>query len=323
MSDAPARPSTRRGRLLAVVDRWQQRTRPAAFAVGVVRKFSDDRAGRAAALVAYYGFFSLFPLLLVAVTVIGFVFKGGQRDWLRDSALAQIPVIGDQLRDQVHPLDGNVSALVIGLVAALWAGLGCMQAAQDGINAVWGLPRADQPNFFWKRVRSLGALGVVSLTLVVGAVATQVPTLLPDVPGLGRAAGLVISALLNAVLFALAFQVLATGRQRWGDLVPGAVLAGVGYSVLQVVGQWFVRRRVTGASSTYGTFAVVIGLLTWLYLLAQLCLVAAEVIVVRTDRLWPRSLSGEPTTDADRRVSDRIVAVHRPGRRDEGPHPAT
>lgn len=317
--DAAHAPTTRRGRLLAALDRIQQRVRPLAFVVGVIRKFSDDRAGRAAALVAYYGFFSLFPLLLVAVTVVGFVFKGGERDWLLDSALAQIPVIGDQLRDKVNPLQGSVSALVFGLFAALWAGLGCMQAAQDGVNAVWGLPRAEHPNFFWKRLRSLGALAVVSLTLVVGAAATQVATLLPSIPLVGRIAGVAVSTLLNAGLFALAFQVLAAGHQRWGDLAPGALLAGAGYSALQVLGQWFVQRRITGATTAYGTFAAVIGLLTWLYLLAQLCLLAAEVIVVRADRLWPRSLTGGPTTEADHRVAERIVAVYRPGRREDEP----
>ena len=314
MSDGTGTPP-RRARALAAVDAWQQRTPPVAFAVGVGRKFVDDRAGRAAALVAYYGFFSLFPLLLVAVTVIGFVFSGGQRDWLRDSALAQIPVIGDQLRDQVQPLSGSVPALVIGLVAALWAGLGCMQAAQDGMNAVWGVPRVRQPSYLRKRLRSVGALGVVGLALVTGAVATQVPTIVSQLPAVGRAAGLLVGTLLNAALFGLAFQVLATGRQRWRDLLPGAALAGVGYTALQVVGQWFVRRRITGASSTYGTFAVVIGLLTWLYLLAQLCLVAAEVVVVRADRLWPRSLAGAPVTPADHAVVERIVAVARPGAR--------
>lgn len=313
----------RRVRLVAGIDAWQRRTPPAAFVVGVIRKFTDDRAGRAAALVAYYAFFSLFPLLLVAVTAIGLLFSGGGRDWLRDSALAQIPVVGDQLRDQVQPLTGSLAALVLGLVAALWAALGCMQAAQEGVDAVWGVPRNRQPTFLYKRLRSLGALAVVGLTLVVGAVATQVPTVVPGMPGLGRAAALLVSTALNAALFGLAFQVLATGRQRWRDLLPGAALAGVGYTVLQVAGQWFVRRRIAGASSTYGTFAVVIGLLTWLHLLAQLCLLAAEVIVVRADRLWPRSLTGGPDTPADRAVADRIAAVHRPARRpDQRPSPS-
>jgi membrane protein len=295
-------------RVVAAVDRWQQRWRPAAFVVGVVRKFSDDRAGRSAALIAYYGFFSLFPLLLVAVTIVGFV--GGDRQWVKDSALAQFPIVGRDLKDQVHPLSGSVGALMIGLVGALWAALGCMNAAQDGVNAVWGVPRREQPNFLWKRWRALGALVVVGLTLVVGAAVTQVTALVPHVPGLGRVIAFVLSAGLNATLFALAYQVLATGRQRWRDLLAGGVVGGIGYMTLQLLGTWFIGRRLKGASNTYGTFALVIGLLTWLYVLGQLTLVAAEVIVVRADHLWPRSLTGPPRTRADHEVAARVAAVN-------------
>ena len=299
----------RRG--IAALDRWQQRWRPTAFAVAVVRKFADDRAGRAAALVAYYGFFSLFPLLLVAVTIVGFVFSGGQRDWVLHTALAQLPGLREAMTDDVKPLTGSVTALVLGLATALWAGLGCMLAAQDGINAVWGVPRRSQPNFFYKRVRAASALAAVAFTLVVGAAVTQVTTVLPAVPGLGRVAGFVASAALNACLFAVAFQVLAAGRQRWRDVLIGGAVAGVGYTGLHIVGQWFVVRRVEGASAAYGTFAVVIGLLTWLYLLAQLSLLAAEIVVVRADRLYPRSLTGPPRTPADLVVAARIAAVYR------------
>ena len=297
-------------RVVAAIDRWQQRRAPAAFVVGVVRKFSDDRAGRSAALIAYYGFFSLFPLLLAATTIVGFVSGGGSRR-LANSALSQFPVIGKDLKDTVKPLTGSVAALVVGLAGALWAALGCMNAAQDGVNAVWGVPRTAQPNFWWKRLRALGALVVVGLTLVAGTAVTQVTALVPNVPGVARVVAFVLSAALNALLFALAFQVLATGRQQWRHLVAGGAVGGVGYVTLQLVGTWFIDRRLRGASNTYGTFALVIGLLTWLYLLGQLTLVAAEVVVVRSDRLWPRSLTGPPRTPADLDVAARVEAVHR------------
>src|SRR5215208_7254051 len=110
----------------ARLDRWQRRHPATAFAVGVVRKFVDDRASSLAALVAYYAFFSLFPLLLVFVSVLGFVLDGDpalQAD-IVDSTLARIPVIGAQLDDEVAPLTGSALGLAIGLAGALWAGLG-------------------------------------------------------------------------------------------------------------------------------------------------------------------------------------------------------
>lgn len=309
-------------RVVNAVDRWQQRNRPVSFVVAVVKKFGDDQAGRLAALVAYYGFFSLFPLLLVAVTIIGFVFSGTENEKLRDSVLGQLPVIGAQIRDQVHPLSGNTFALVFGLLTALWAGLGCMQAAQNAINAVWGVPRRTQANYLFKRLRSLGALVLIGVTLSAGAAAAQVATLLGGLPYAGRVAGVVLGVVVNVVAFLLAFNVLASRSRPWRDVLPGAVVAGVGYTALQLAGQWYLTRRVNGADDVYGTFAVVIGMLSWLFLLAQLCIVAAEIVTVRADKLWPRSLGDGPETPADRAVAERVAAVYALARdgADDQPH---
>lgn len=297
-------------RVVNGIDRWQQRNRPVSFAVAVVKKFGDDQAGRLAALVAYYGFFSLFPLLLVAVTIIGFVFSGAENEKLRDSVLGQMPVIGGQIRDQVHPLSGNTFALVFGLLTALWAGLGCMQAAQNAINAVWGVPRRTQANYVFKRLRSLGALVLIGVTLGAGAVAAQVATLLGGLPYAGRVAGLVLGVAVNVGAFLIAFNVLASRSRPWRDVLPGALVAGIGYTALQLAGQWYLTRRVNGANDVYGTFAAVIGMLSWLFLLAQLCIVAAEIVTVRADKLWPRSLGDGPETPADRAVAERVAAVY-------------
>src|SRR5438445_1663995 len=106
------------------VDRFQEHRPWVAFPYAVLRKFGDDGAGNLAALIAYYGFFSLFPLLLVLVSVLGIILRGhpAVRDSIVHSALARFPVIGDQLR--VRSLTGNGLALALGLAAALWAGLG-------------------------------------------------------------------------------------------------------------------------------------------------------------------------------------------------------
>jgi YihY family inner membrane protein len=270
--------------------------------VGVIRKFGDDRAGRLAALIAYYGFFSLFPLLLAASTVLAFVADSGDADRFQNSALSQIPVLGDQIGGNVTTLSGSGVALVIGLALALWAGLACMQAAQDAMNDVWGIPRVVQPNFVFKRLRSIACLAVIGASLVVSTFATQAVTVLPDLPGIARVAGLVVTALVNALVFLVAFQVLATEHQPWRELAPGAAFGGVGYTVLQTLGHWYVDRSINGASDTYGTFAIVIGLLSWLYLLGQFMLFAAEINVVRARRLWPRSLFPPKLTRADRTV---------------------
>ena len=284
------------------LDRWQRSVPPLAFLVGVVKKFGDDRAGRLAALIAYYGFFSLFPLLLVAVTVVGYALGDRSAEEIKSSALGQIPVVGDRIGAQVGPLQGSVIALVIGVATALWAGLGCMQAAQDAMNEVWAVPRLEQPSFLVKRVRSAGVLAVIGVSLLAGGTVSQLLSLLPGLGGGGRLVAVVASVVVNTAVYVLAFQILAAGGQRWRSLVPGAVVAGIGYTALQLGGQWYVRRAISGAEDTYGAFAVVIGLLGWLYLLAQVSLFAAEVNVVHANQLWPRSLRADQLTTADEEI---------------------
>jgi YihY family inner membrane protein len=296
----PAAPAEQRSGLLRSIDLFQQRQTPLAFVVGVIRKFSEDRAGRLAALISYYGFFSLFPLLLAASTILAFVAGDGDADRFQNSALSQIPALGPEIGGDVKTLSGSAVALVIGVALALWAGLACMQAAQDAMNEIWAIPRVVQPGFVHKRLRSMACLAVIGLSLIVSTLATQAVTALPDLPGIARVAGLALSTIVNGVVFLLAFQVLATEHQPWRELVPGAAIGGVGYTVLQAVGQWYVERTVNGATDTYGTFAIVIGLLSWLYLMGQFTLFAAEVNVVRARHLWPRSLFPPKLTRADR-----------------------
>jgi membrane protein len=138
-------------RLLQAVDDFQQRHRWLAFPVAVVKKYGEDQAGQRAALLAYYGFFSLFPLLLVAVTVLSLVLQGRSdlSERVVDSTLAQFPVIGDQIRDEVEGsrLRASGLALVVGAALALWGGLGVAEAAQAAMNGIWNVPRRRYPSF--------------------------------------------------------------------------------------------------------------------------------------------------------------------------------
>jgi YihY family inner membrane protein len=295
-------PAAARGGIRGAIDQFQQRHRPLAFMVGVIRKFGDERAGRLAALIAYYGFFSIFPLLLAASTILAFVADRGEADRFENSALSQIPVLGDQIGGSAATISGSGAALIVGVALALWAGLACMQAAQDAMNDVWSIPRVAQPGYLPKRLRSIASLAVIGASFLVSTFATQAITALPDLPGIARVAGLVLSVVVNAAVFLLMFQVLATTHQPWRDLVPGAAIGGIGYTALQTLGHLYVDRTIKGASDTYGTFAIVIGLLSWLYLLGQFMLLAAEINVVRARHLWPRSLFPPKLTRADRKA---------------------
>ena len=287
------------------LDAWQRRTPLAAFALAVQHKFASDRGSRLAAVLAYYAFLSIFPAMLVFVTVLGYLLAshGDLRHQLLDSAIAQFPVIGSALRDerQLRPLRGNVAAFVIGVAGALWSGMRAMQIAQDAMNDVWEIPLRDRPRFVQKRVRAALMLALIGTALALTVALSNVAALLA-VAWLTRSALVIASVVANVATFALAFQILTANRLRWRDVMPGAVLAGIGWLGVQLLGTWFVTRVVKGASDVYGTFATVIGFLTLFFVQAQLTLWAAEVNVVRSHGLWPRSLTGRNLTDADRRA---------------------
>jgi len=289
-------------RLLRRVDRQHQQRAWIAFPYAVMKKFGDDQAGNLAALIAYYGFLSLFPLLLVLVTLLGMFLRNnpGLQGTIRTSALANFPVIGDEISKNVHSLRGSGLALGIGLALALWAGLGVMKVSQNAMNAVWNVPYRRRPSFLRSLLRAvllLLVLGVITLaSAAAGSLGAGSDSWLVGI------AGIAISVVLNLALFLLAFRILTTEDVTWGDVFPGAVIAALAWTALQALGGYIVNHQLQGASDTYGTFAMVIGLLAWIYLGAQITLFAAEVNVVRKRRLWPRAIVQPPLTDADERA---------------------
>ncbi|HWX46006.1 MAG TPA: YihY/virulence factor BrkB family protein, partial [Solirubrobacteraceae bacterium] len=286
---AGGRMSLREG--LAAVDGFQRRRRRLAFVVGVLKKFDDDQGSQLGALIAYYGFFSLFPLLLVFVTILGFVLQGdaGAQESVLHSTLSQFPIIGTQLQSNVHSLKGSGLALAIGLVGALLAGLGITGATQNAFNVVWGIPRGERPSFLAWRLRGLGlltALGVLAIvsTGAAGLVTAQTTGVLETL------AGVVVALAANLLLFFTAFRLLTVGEIETGELIPGVIVAAVLWQILEHAGGFYVDHVVRHARETSGLFAFVLGLLTWLYLGGQVTVLAAEVNVVRARRLWPRNL---------------------------------
>ncbi|HYN17504.1 MAG TPA: YihY/virulence factor BrkB family protein [Actinomycetes bacterium] len=296
-------------RLVQAVDDFQRRHRWLAFPVAVVKKFGEDQAGHRAALLAYYGFFSLFPLLLVAVTVLGFLLQGdaelGQR--IVDSALAQFPIIGEQLRGTVEGsrLRGSGLALTLGLLLALWGGLGVAEAAQSAMNGIWNVPRRRYPNFLLRRLRGLAWLVILGGGLLLASVISGFAAA-ADTAWSGPA-GVAAATAVNMLLFLLGFRVLTVRNVSLRSLLPGAVLAALAWALLQWLGGWFVARQLSRASATYGAFALVIGLLSWLYVASMVTLFAAELNVVMTRRLWPRSLAPPPLGGADERALEGLA----------------
>lgn len=288
--------------VLRRIDRVQQKSRVLGFGFGVIKKFGDDRGGSLAAVLAYYGFVSLFPLLLVVVTVLGFVLHGNeklQRD-LIDSALGDFPVIGSQLRNNVKALGGNGLALAIGLLASLWGALGVTQAGQHTMAEVWAVPERDRPGFGPRLARGLLLFAVLGL----GVVATTIYASLGTVQASGPLAvmNLVVTMTVNVALFVAAFRILTPKPVTTRELLPGSVMAGFAWTLLQLLGTYLISHQLRHTSEVYGFFAIVLGLLWWLYLASLIAVYASEVSVVLARRLWPRSMIQPPLTGPDRRV---------------------
>ncbi|HEX8306729.1 MAG TPA: YhjD/YihY/BrkB family envelope integrity protein [Jatrophihabitans sp.] len=300
-------------RITKALDRFQRRHRWAGMPLAVLYKFIDDQGNVLAALITYYAFISLFPLLLLLVTVLGYALHGNEHLQLQvlNSALSQFPVIGDQLRTNIDPLHGKVIGLVVGILGSMYGGLGVAQACQNAMNKVWAVPRHARPNVFRARGISLLLLmllgtGVLATTILSGLTTSA------GAYGIGLSIGArilstVLSVAVNAVLFMVAFQLMTAEHITLAQVRGGALAAAICWQLLQVVGTYYVAHDLKDASATYGVFGLVLGAIAWIYLGALVIVMSAEYSAVRARKLWPRSLLAPFTdnvrlTEGDRRA---------------------
>ena len=265
---------TERPRVLAL----RARSRPVEVAVRTAEGFRKHRSGRNAALIAHFGFLSVFPLLLVFTTVLGYVLQSHPklRDRIIGSAMEQLPIIGQDLAKDPSRLHGNAVVLILGLLVSLWAGMKAFVAVHGALDDIAEEPLDDRANVFITRLRALlgmvyigGAqIGTAILASLVGFTGVAV---------IGKILLLIGTATMNAGVLALSYRWLCTGKPPWRSLVPGALAGGVLFLGLQVVGVTIVGGQVAKASPIYGTFASVIGLLYWLSLHAMVALGGAEL----------------------------------------------
>ncbi|CAN5432497.1 hypothetical protein BH23ACT3_BH23ACT3_09850 [soil metagenome] len=292
------------------LDAFQRRHRWAGFPLAVIYKFGEDQGPYLAALITYYGFLALFPLLLLLASLLGFVLQDNPdlQDRILDSTLGQFPIIGDQLGDP-QGLRGSAVAVLVGALIALYGASGVAQALQNAMNVAWAVPRNRRPNPIKARLRSLVLISVAG----VAAFATTVLSALGGSSGafgvqLGRWSTVVVVAVsfvLNVVVIVGVFRISTARPTTWKGLLPGAITASVVWQLLQLFGTAYVGNIVQGASATYGVFALVLGLLAWIFFAAVGVVMSAEINVVRTKRLYPRALMTPFTDNVDLTSADR------------------
>ncbi|MDQ2757273.1 MAG: YihY/virulence factor BrkB family protein [Actinomycetota bacterium] len=297
--------------IVARIDRYQREHSWSGLPLAVAYKVFDDRAPYLAALVTYYALVSLFPLMLLMLSVTGFVLDGypGLRDQVITAAVDYFPAIGDQLRANISGFSGSGAALAVGVVGTLYGALGVMQAAQAAFNQMYGVPRNEQPNPFTSRLRSLGLVALLGVAVLVSSLIASVLSFADSLPwsitALVQVAGYALTWLLDVGLFTAGFQLLTARDLKTHDVLTGGLLAGSVFMLLQVFGPQFVSAQANRGGALYGTFGVILATIAYVYLQALAVMVAAEVNVVLHLRLWPRSLLTPFTDDVELTAGDR------------------
>jgi uncharacterized BrkB/YihY/UPF0761 family membrane protein len=300
---------------MRAADGWQRRSRWAGVPYAVVKKFGDDNANLLVVALAWYGFTAIFPLLLVTVTLFGFI--GAESIGMGVvRTLHEFPVVGSSFNPESRSaLHGSALGLIIGLLGSLYGAQGVTQTAQLAMATVWNIPQIERTGFFPRLGRSMAGLLTIGIGFLVNAFITSYATAgtanyAIRIPVL---AGLLV---INTGLYFATFTLLTAKAVGPRGLLPGAIAGAVAFTALITVGTGLITHQLKHSSATYGAFGAVIGIVAFLLILAKLSMYAAELNPVLSRRLYPRALplAGEPT-DADQQVLAALV--HAEQRRDD------
>jgi YihY family inner membrane protein len=278
-----------------------------AVAVATFKKFSEDRSANLAAMIAFWGFFSIFPLFIVLVTCLAWFLPASDKASVLGHVAKMLPLLDPS---SVSGLSGSWWVLILGLLTALWSGTAAVRTLQFAFDSVWEVPYHERSGLVQQTLRSLWVLATIGLGLVVttllsGVVVSSANGI--NLGAIGRIGGYVLAALLDVGIFLAAFRLLTPRVEGLRDVLPGALLSGLAFFVLQQLSALIVSHYLQNAQSTYGHFATVITILWWFYLQSLITLLGAQLNVVLKNNFYPRSLANAPTTPADRRVLEAYV----------------
>jgi YihY family inner membrane protein len=303
------------------VDGAQNNSTALAVAVATFKKFSEDQSSNLAAMIAFWAFFSIFPLFLVLVTLLAWFLPAGDKNSVLGHVAQMFPLLDPRT---VNGLSGEWWTVVLGLATALWSGSGVIRTAQFAFNSVWQIPAKERPGLVTQMVRTVVVLGTIGTglvltTLISGLISSSSSGV--NLGTVGRVGGYVLAAALDVGIFLAAFRILTDGDVTTRDVLPGAILAGIAFFILQELSALIISRYLKNAQSTYGHFATVITILWWFYLQSMITLLGAQLNVVLKEHYYPRSLTDGRKTDADERVLQAQVRAVQPA--DVGDQSAT
>jgi YihY family inner membrane protein len=296
----------------ARLDAFQRRHRVLGFPIAVTYKYFDDQGNYLAALIAYYGFVSFFPLLLLLTAILGFVLRGdvSLQHRVLNSTLSQFPILHGELADPRN-LGGSSLGVIVGVLVSLYGGMGIANALQNAMNIAWGVPRNARPNPLHQRLLSVQLLGIGGLavigTTVLSALGSSANSFGASIGHSSALALTGVSVAVNAVLFILLFRLGTARPLRIRDVALGALLAAAAWQALQYFGTQFVGTGIKHATALNSVFALVLGLLGFIYLEAVAVVIGIQLNVVRVRHLYPRALLTPFTDKVELTTADEIA----------------
>jgi YihY family inner membrane protein len=288
-------------RIVKKIDLWQQKHGFISFPYAVIKKYGNDNGSYQAALLTYYGFLSLFPLLLVTATLIQLLFHGNieVKHEVATAVGHFFPLLGSQLESNIHGMKSTGIGLAIGLLFTLYGARGAADALRFGLDNIWQVPKKERAGFPKSVLHSF----IIMLYAGAGFIATLAVSSFTATLGHATWVKIVLNLAGFLVTFGVILGIFSVAILRKVSvkfMMVGAAIAAAAIQLLLTFGGLVLAHQLQNLGDLYGTFAIVLGLLFWIYLIAQIVLYAAEIDTVRYYKLWPRSLNDRQRTDADR-----------------------
>jgi YihY family inner membrane protein len=294
------------------LDLLQQRHPALGLPFAVLKKYGDDSGGYQAALITYYGFLAVFPLLLVMLTVLQIFFHDDAsiKHQVASGVSHFFPGIGSLLEENVHSLRRSGIGLAIGLLLTLYGARGVADVLRHTLNNIWQVPRMRRAGFPQGLYRSLLIMVASAFGFAATVAVSSFSALLGHATWVKMVANLAGFGVLFGIL--LIMFITATARRvPRKDMMLGTGLAAAIIQLLLTFGSVLLAHQFKNFDSLYGTFAAVLGMLFWIYLLAQVVVYAAEIDSVRHLKLWPRAIQTEHPTPADLQAYELYTHVDR------------
>jgi membrane protein len=254
-------------------------------------------SGRNASVLSFFTFLSIFPLMLAATTILGLLLENNDelRQRVIDNFADNFPVIGADIKSNPDSLNGSVWVVIGGLLGAIWASTKAFVGLQGALDDAWEIPIDDRPGMPVQRGRAIIGLLIIG-TAQIASIAVTAVVNAAGLPGISQLLVALGTVGLNISVIAAMYRFLTSASPTWGDVWPGAIMAGIIFSVLHYFGPRLVESITENAGDTYGTFAIVLGLITWLGFISIATLMAAELnsAIVRRRNAVPY-----PTMGAD------------------------